>query len=551
MSLSFRFRSDGGLTGGRCRPTLLGVGRDLDEKHVLAQAPAAVIAVDLDGLVTFWSPGATELYGWAPEEVLGRRFREVVLMGDPLAEEVLDLVRAGSDWDGEMAVQHRDGTSLLVRVRNAPLHDADGEVIGVVGASVGVTEDRRREAARAEDLRTAVHRLTRLQALTAELVGATQQSQVVASVLTAGREAVHAEAIALALVRGDEVEVRASDGFSAEFTEHFSVIPLDADTPLTLAVRTGSPVLFPDATAMQSAFPAMHLDLRFNARAALPIVVGGTVNGALTLGFAESRLFDTAELEVLSAVSRLAGQALDRVRLTDLQRQRSLDLQHALLPHTVPAVEGLDIGWRYLGGTDGVEVGGDWYDVLPLPDSSTLLVIGDVMGSGTSAAAVMGQLRAMVQAFTVAGLAPGRMLAELDRALVRLAPDHLTTVALVRLSATSLTYASAGHPPAVLNGALLDGEVGPALGARSLAVCEDYPSHTVPVAPGSVLVLYTDGLVETRDEALDARIELLRATAAGCGGLGADELCDVLLTTFGATAGRRDDTALLVVRLAP
>ncbi len=527
------------------------MGRDLDQADVLAQAPAAVIAVDLEGLVTYWSPGATELYGWAADEVLGRRLREAMGMDDPLADEVLDLVRTGDDWDGEMAVQHRDGSRLLVRVRNAPLHDSSGAVVGIVGASVGVTEARRREAARADDLRTAVHRLTRLQALTAELVGATRESQVVASVLTAGRDAVHAQAIALALVSGDVVQVRASDGFSEEFTEHFSVIPLDADTPLTLAVRTSSPVLFPDASAMQAAFPDIPLDPRFSARAAVPIVVGGTVIGALTLSFTDSRLFDTAELEVLGAVSRLAGQALDRVRLTDLQRQRSLDLQHTLLPHSVPAVDGLDIGWRYLGGTDGVEVGGDWYDVLPLPDGSTLLVIGDVMGSGTAAAAVMGQLRAMTQAFTVAGLAPGRMLAELDRALDRLAPDHLTTVALVLLSADTLTYASAGHPPPVLSGVLLDGEVGPALGARSLALHDDYPSHTVPAGPGSTLVLYTDGLVETREESIDDRIELLRATVASCPTTGADELCDVLLRTFGATAGRSDDTALLVVRRTP
>ena len=225
-------------------------------------------------------------------------------------------------------------------------------------------------------------------------------------------------------------------------------------------------------------------------------------------------------------------------------------LQRSLLPQAMPEVPGLELAWRYLPGAAGTNVGGDWYDVIPTSGGAVALVIGDVMGRGLLAAAVMGQLRAIARAHVDDDVAPSEIVSGLDIALERLAPDQITTVlvALLDPDSRSLTVASAGHLPPLLVGtdgsaSFLELMQGPPLGAGA----RSYRQSTCTLPEGALLLLYTDGLVESRDVAVDVGLDLLRGTAAGS--TDADDLCDRVLRGLGRDQAHEDDTALLAVAL--
>src|SRR3954447_2174944 len=190
-------------------------------------------------------------------------------------------------------------------------------------------------------------------------------------------------------------------------------------------------------------------------------------------------------------------------------------LQRSLLPGALPAVDGLAVTAHYLPAVEGTSAGGDWYDVLPLGGGAVAVAVGDVVGNGAPAAAVMGQLRSALAGLLLAGFPPGQALEVLDRFARHVTGARMSTVACLRLEpdAGRLTYSSAGHPPPLLVDAggagrhgYLDGGLGPALG---LPTSGPRPEAARTLAPGSTLVLYTDGLVERRGAALDDGLERL------------------------------------------
>jgi PAS domain S-box-containing protein len=229
------------------------------------------------------------------------------------------------------------------------------------------------------------------------------------------------------------------------------------------------------------------------------------------------------------------------------------ELQRSLLPPRAFDQERLTVATYYRAGAEGTRVGGDWYDVIDLPRDRTALVIGDVMGRGVRAAAVMGQLRAAVRAYARLDLAPAEILTHLDAVVQDLDADQIVTCvyAVYDPTAATLSYANAGHLPPVLAapGApatpLPDGG-GPPLGAGGATIVEGH----VALPPGAVLALYTDGLVERRDEDITTGIDQL-ATALGAAagrGTGVAELPELLAATL-APEGPGDDVAILVARV--
>jgi sigma-B regulation protein RsbU (phosphoserine phosphatase) len=230
-------------------------------------------------------------------------------------------------------------------------------------------------------------------------------------------------------------------------------------------------------------------------------------------------------------------------------------LQRSLLTDP-PAVPGLELAVRYLPAVRHAQVGGDWYDAFPLPDGSTMLVIGDVAGHDVSAAAAMSQARGVLRgiASTVAA-SPAGVLSCLDESLQRLGVRTLVTAAVAAVSAGAgdgsarLCWSNAGHPPPVL--ASPDGTVSvlerPA--NRLLGVSRSAPrfDHEIPLAPGDTLVLYTDGLVERRGLPLDDGTAWLVRELGALAGEPLERLCDVLLA--GMPGPREDDVAILAVRV--
>ena len=245
----------------------------------------------------------------------------------------------------------------------------------------------------------------------------------------------------------------------------------------------------------------------------------------------------------------------ERERLLAAEREIAETLQRSLLPRALPEMERLAVAARYMPSAEHAQSGGDWYDLLPLEDSRVALVVGDVVGHGPAAAAVMGQLRSAVAAYLLDGHGPAAALERLDRFAARVADAGGSTCACLVLDASdgALTWATAGHPPAVLvepdgTARLLTGAAGAVLG---LTPREPYrEAHAVLPAGGS-LVLYTDGLVERRGEVLDVGLGRLVRAAGAAADLPPDDLASALVGGSLGDHAPADDVALLVVRAVP
>lgn len=275
--------------------------------------------------------------------------------------------------------------------------------------------------------------------------------------------------------------------------------------------------------------------------------------GVLILGHSWSNRFSKSSERAAVAVADRAGAAIDNARLYNSQRTAAATLQQALLPERLPDVAGLSFASRYLPGGPDYDVGGDWYDVFPLPDGLVGLAMGDVVGRGLSAAVLMGQLRDALRAYALEGYTPQVALDRLNRVACALGLGYVATVVFVALDPVAGTarIANAGHLPVLHvdddgRSRFVRCDAGIPLGVLDTA---EYCESVVELAPGSSLVLYTDGLVEDRTTSLDEGMERLRR-AAGTRTDDPDEMCARVLehcATATATPSD-DDTALLVVR---
>ncbi|MFE9098051.1 SpoIIE family protein phosphatase [Streptomyces sp. NPDC007264] len=245
------------------------------------------------------------------------------------------------------------------------------------------------------------------------------------------------------------------------------------------------------------------------------------------------------------------AEAAERLRASEReQRETAVTLQRSLLPQELEQPDDLRIAATYQPGGTEAAVGGDWYDVITLGGGRTALVIGDVMGRGVRAAAVMGQLRTAVRAYARLDLPPHEVLQLLDGLAAEIDANQIATCvyAVHDPNEGRLVYASAGHLPILVrdeHGDVLraDEPTGPPLGTGGWI----HASGSVPLGPGSTAVLYTDGLVERRDADLDEGIAALEGALAGATGT-PQVICDRLFRSAGVTAGHDDDVAVLVLQ---
>jgi serine phosphatase RsbU (regulator of sigma subunit) len=279
----------------------------------------------------------------------------------------------------------------------------------------------------------------------------------------------------------------------------------------------------------------------------------GEVFAVLNIDWPGDAVPGTASIANLAALLAVCARALQRAIMHDAQDALIRALRNELLP-PMPTVSGLDMSARYLPAGDQLAFGGDWYDAIPLGPTTTALVIGDVVGHGVHAAARMARVRGVVNALIQLDPDPGTVFSRAFDLLAYLHDPFIGTAAVyvIDTAADVLTFASAGHPPALArtpegNIAVLTAGHGPALGLPTPAIS---PGH-VPFAVGSTLLAYTDGLVERRDHDLDTGIQAIADLLDGtlfASIPSATQVLDQVLAATGVLAHRRDDVAAVVIQ---
>lgn len=337
-----------------------------------------------------------------------------------------------------------------------------------------------------------------------------------------------------------------------------------------LGLRADLPVLFPMLPFLGLA--AWRLQLRGAAPAALAASVATTWSAAQGVGTFDhgSLLARMLTLQAFNASVALmsfflAAVVTERRRTAalllvraDARREReheiAVALQQTLLPARLPATPGVEIAARYIPASSDMQVGGDWYDVVPLSAGRLGLVIGDVAGHGLEAAATMGQVRMAVRAYALQDPSPVSVMAGLQQLAAQSPGTTMTTLLYLLYDPASsiVRFANAGHPPALVvdaEGAAFTVEASsPPL---AVSATTRYAEGSLVLRPGATLVMYTDGLVEQRGISIQVGLDRLRAGAATLAGAGVEEMCDGLLALLEDQETVGDDVALLVLRTHP
>jgi serine phosphatase RsbU (regulator of sigma subunit)/anti-sigma regulatory factor (Ser/Thr protein kinase) len=285
----------------------------------------------------------------------------------------------------------------------------------------------------------------------------------------------------------------------------------------------------------------------------LPLILDRQLLGVLYVGRRARRPFSEDDAALLQLVGDRVALAVDRARLFEQERHIAETLQRSLLPEQLPKIPGMDVAVRYLPAGAGMEVGGDWFDMLDLGDGRVVLAMGDVVGRGVRAAALMGKLRTSLEAYAFDGRSPEEVVERLHSLMERQHRAEMATLLYVDIDPgrASAELASAGHMPLLIrspNGEarFAAGDVSPPLGALPFV---RFQASRVKLEPGSALLLFTDGLVEVRGTSIELRLEELRR-AVEAGPTDPDALCDALLERMLGHKERQDDVALLVLSLS-
>jgi PAS domain S-box-containing protein len=287
----------------------------------------------------------------------------------------------------------------------------------------------------------------------------------------------------------------------------------------------------------------------------VPLIARGQTIGVISFGTSQpDRRYDDADLLLAQELASRSATTIDNARLFRQQRTVAETLQHSLLPERLPQHPAISVAARYVPGSKGVNVGGDWYDVFDLPSGRVGLAIGDVVGRGVEAAALMGQVRNVMRAYAFDSNEPSAVVEQVNAWLRHHHPAARMVTALyaiLDLAAGSLRFTSAGHlPPLVLDAGgarYVEEGRGVPLGVTRRA---RYSEATISLRPDTRILLYTDGLVDRRDLSLDDAMKQLSTLAAGMDGRPLNEMLDNILVGF-LNGGVEDDVAVLGLRLAP
>lgn len=510
-------------------------------------APCGYLSLRPDGTIAKANATFLSWTGYGRDDLVGRRrFLDLLTGGGRIYHEThfAPLLRMqGSVRSIAFDLRREDGTTMPVLV-NARLHtDSEGRptvtLLTVFDATDRQEYEREllRERRRAEQY---AERLHVLETVMADLAGAADLAAVVGVVADAGVTAFGADRSAVWLTDADggALTLRAA----RPATE---LAPQDPKTPPPGAVP--AEVVEVVEVAPEGAGGARSL--------LVPLAVAGHLVGVLELHVSAAPAPEAADAATLLTLGQQAGQAVARAQLYEQQRSVATTLQRSMLPSTLPRDPRFALAPTYRPAEATLEVGGDWYDAFTAGPDHVVLVVGDVVGRGLHAAAVMGQLRSAVRALAVVDPGPGALLERLDAFAESVPAAETATLAyvLVDLRDGAARYACAGHPPLALVAA--DGSVTVLWDGRSSPLGTHFgsrarPEGSVTLSPGSRLVLYTDGLVERRDRGLDEGLDALVTELALQHRADPEHLSRNVADAMLRGAGAQDDVCVLVLTLA-
>lgn len=525
-------------------------------QRVLAATHTGVWVRDVATGATRWSDEVGPLHGLpaSAQPASHEEYLRRAIHPDDRAALEEHLVRAleiDQDFTLEYRVALPDGVTRWVGVR-AHVVRSTGRPVELIGLTYDVTERRRREEASAL--------LAQASSALAQSLDPFRTLHEIARLAVPGRadwcsvhllrEDGHLDAVAVAHI--DPQQRRIARALASRF-------PPDPGATVGVAevIRSGRSELHApldqrrlEEWARDADQRALLAQLRPCSMMIVPLIAHGPPLGTISFTYTGSgRCHDAEDLALGEELGRRAGLALENARQYERRQRAAATLQRALLPRSVPQPPGYEVAPAYVPATEGDEAGGDWYDAFMLPEGRLGLVIGDVVGKGVEAAATMGQLRNALRAYALVEPDPGGVIDLLDQMARKLGDVSFATVSYATLDLDSgrIAYASAGHLPPLSVGAdgsarFLGGAMVPPLATLHPVPCR---ANADVVAPGDTLLLYTDGLVETRERDLDAGLSALAELARTP--LPLTALVTRLLAGMDAGSSR-DDVAILAVR---
>ncbi|MET9799417.1 SpoIIE family protein phosphatase [Streptomyces sp. NPDC006368] len=530
--------------------------------------PEGCCGLDLQGRITFLNARGAALLGRAADELLGTQpWLALPWLDDPVHE---DRYRAALLSRRPVSFTACRPPDRWLDFRLYP--DASGISVRITPAGTGMRPPANpatdtaplpstdREPGPDQPLPTPaparagqLYQLMHLAAALTEAVGVRDVVDMVADQIM---PAFGAQGLVLSAAEAGRLRITGSRGYPPHVVERLDGLPLDTGfTPAGQALAGGVPAFFTHPEEMARIYPEAPLISGKQAWAFLPLVISGRPVGCCVLSYDRPRAFPAEERAVLTSLAGLIAQALDRARLYDAKHQLAHGLQQALLPHRLPAVTGLQVAARYLPATLGMDIGGDFYDLIRLDATTAAAVIGDVQGHNVAAAALMGQVRTAVHTHATAGATPDQVLTRTNRFLLDLDPGLFTTCLYVRidLAGHRARLVSAGHPPPLVRppgrrARPVDVTPGPVLGVDPRAA---YPVTEIPLPAGAVLALYTDGLVESAGTDIEEAIAGLADHLSDAGEDDLDLLLESVLRRGRPADQRTDDIALLLLRPTP
>ncbi|MFJ5547916.1 SpoIIE family protein phosphatase [Streptomyces sp. NPDC093225] len=470
---------------------------------------------------------------------------------------VSSALKSGTESYGAyFRIRCRDGRLRWTHTQGRVLRDAEGRpyrIIGIVrdateelshsAERLGLDEERRRQTSVVEGTTAALAHARTVQ----DVIDALGDSRGLDRLGTMG--------MVMGLVESGRIHLVA-EGPDGSYVPGTRWTRIEEGYPMSEVVRSLQPRFIESAREFATGYPILwnrieHMEI--SAAAYLPLIAQARPIGAIGLLYQDKDGFTQEERNLLVALGSSIAQSLQRAMLLEQEHDLAEGLQQAMLPRRIPAVPGAQIAVRYRSARMGRDIGGDWYDVIPLPGGRVGAVIGDVQGHDTHAAAVMGQLRIVLRAYAAEGHTPATVMARASVFLHELDTDRFATCTYAEADLTTgvLQIVRAGHIDPLLRAPNGDCRRLPVEGGMPLGLSAEfgrleYPVTTVELDPGETLLMCTDGLVEQPGADLDDGVQLLTSLVrTGPGELHrlADRLCEVV-----DERGGDDDMALLLLR---